>query len=139
MAEHRSGTSPISSLIARWRGDAERLREYGASEQATAVERCIQDCLATLQKTATETVTPAEAAAESGLTADSITRLMRTGKLLNVGTKRRPRARLCDLPRKPMAARTELALLPDSGNSGNVAPSLMRAAVSAKLTGGRRA
>jgi hypothetical protein len=131
--------APLQSLILKWRTSAELLRKYGADEQARALESCVEDSLAALQQAATETLSPAEAAAESGLTPDSITRLMRQGKLANVGTKRRPRARRCDIPHKAGSARTKISLLPDLANSGTVTPDLMRAAVSSKLTGRRRA
>jgi hypothetical protein len=139
MADRAPPTTALPTLIVEWRKAAEVLRKYGASEQAIALESCVQDSLAALQRAACETLTPAEAAVESGYTSDSITRLMREGAIPNVGTKRRPRARRSDLPRKAIATRTELALLPDSANSATVAPGLLRAAVSSKLTGGRRA
>lgn len=139
MSDRAPPPSSLGALVTMWREQVRVLRNYGAGEQASAIERCIEDSVAALRQAATETLSPAEAAAESGLTADSITRLMRKGKIPNLGTRRRPRARRCDLPRKAKPAITEIALLPDSENSGTVAPDLLRAVVGAKLTGGRRA
>jgi hypothetical protein len=138
MRGQQPSPTPLMALISRWRSASEVLREYGATEQACAVERCTQDALAAMQQSANEALTPAQAAEASGLTPDAITRLVRQEKLTNVGKKGRPLVLRRELPRKARVESAGLVLLPSSANSATVAPDVTRAAIGAKLPGGRR-
>lgn len=87
------------TLVALWRERAAVMEPY-----APGVAHALRDCAGDLERalSATEdTVSPAEAAALSGYTADAIGRMIRDGRLENLGSKRRPKVRVADLPRKP--------------------------------------
>lgn len=93
----------LRDLTARWTEDAARLEAYGATAQAKALQRAADDVLATLATLETDTLTLADAARESGYTADHLGRLVRRGEIENVGRPHAPRIRRSDLPRKASA------------------------------------
>ncbi len=92
---------PFSELLANWRADAATLRRRGATSHADLLDSLIADCEAALTIQQVEAVTLAEAARVSGYTADHLGRLIREGKLRNVGRPHAPRVLLTNLPRKP--------------------------------------
>lgn len=94
-------TPGLYALADEWREEAERLRQYGADAQATAVESCaveLEERVAAIQQ---QTLTPEEAAEESGYSADHIRRLVREGKVPNAGDDSAAKIRRRDLPLKP--------------------------------------
>jgi hypothetical protein len=95
---------PFAELLARWHEDAATLRHRGAVTHADLLDSVIGDLEATLTVQQAEAVTLAEAARVSGYTADHLGRLIREGKLRNVGRPNAPRLLLTNLPRKPDVA-----------------------------------
>lgn len=94
----------VRVLLAEWRADAERLRRYGAEGEARAVEACAAALETALRAQAEELMSLTEAAHESGYAPDTLGRMIRDGRLANHGTRRRPRVRRADLPRRAFAA-----------------------------------
>jgi hypothetical protein len=90
-----------------WRERAELLERYGARAAAEALRACASELEASVAIQDAEALTLAEAAVVSGYAVDSLARLIRTGKLRNIGRKRAPRVLAADLPRKP--TRTHVA------------------------------
>jgi hypothetical protein len=88
-------------LSEKWRGHAETLRAFGATNQAEAVEQCAADLERALAADDGELLTREQAARISGYSADHLGRLVRQGTLRNSGRARAPRFRRADLPRKP--------------------------------------
>ena len=88
------GTPALAALLDRWRGEAEVLRRRGAIAQADALASCAAELDEALRQHALEELTPVQAAAESGLSASAIRRLIRR-RFPGQRTIRR-----ADLPRK---------------------------------------
>jgi hypothetical protein len=90
----------LGDLPGRWRGKAAELERY-----APAVAAAFQDAASELERALTagadERLTLGQAAAESSYSTDHLSRLIREGKLANVGRPHAPRIRRADLPRKP--------------------------------------
>jgi hypothetical protein len=93
--------SPLESLLAEWRADADRMRRYGHEATATVCELHARQVEAAMAAMEAEALTLVEAAEESGLSADHLGRLLRTGAIPNAGRKGAPRIRRGDLPRSP--------------------------------------
>jgi hypothetical protein len=86
------------------RADADRMDRYGVNLVAPAL-RAIADMVeAALRAESDAALTLAEAAAESGLSSDHLGRLVRRGKVPNVGRKHAPRIARGALPRKARVA-----------------------------------
>lgn len=111
----------LSGLVSRWRDEAGLLRSCGAEPQAVVMERAADQLEAHLRNAAHETVNLTEAAAIGGYEADSIGRMVRQGKIENVGRKNAPRIRRMDVPLKPGCAPANRTLpVLHSGNGGAV-------------------
>ncbi|HYW33009.1 MAG TPA: hypothetical protein VE869_16025 [Gemmatimonas sp.] len=96
-----------------WRDRADQIEPY-APTVAKALRDCASELEASLRVDAAELVSPAEAAIYSNYSADRIGKMIREEKLKNYGTKRRPKVRRADLPRKPRrdsADAVDLALM----------------------------
>jgi hypothetical protein len=91
------------ALSAGWRRHAETLRAFGAAGQAEAVDRCADELERALASNEGELLTLQQAARISGYSADHLGRLIRQGKLTNLGRPRAPRVRRGELPRKATA------------------------------------
>jgi len=87
----------LGKLLDQWRSQADRLRRYGAGASAAAVEACAGDLEAWLDQWADALLTPQEAAAETGLKAETIAKKIANGELPNAGRRYRPRVRRRDL------------------------------------------
>ena len=87
-----------------WIKDAKFLREHGASEAAVTSEKHAREVVKAVSEAEDETLTLAEAAAESGYARRTIRQKVATGEIPNVGRKNAPRIRRGDLPRKAGAA-----------------------------------
>jgi len=94
-----------SKLAERWRHDAARLTEYGATEHARLLLKCASELEATEREHGLETLTIESAATESGFSYSSLQKRLASGEIENVGTKGSPRVRRGDLPRKGTARR----------------------------------
>ncbi len=90
-------------LLADWHARAVLFREHGAVETAQTIERLAGELEATLRDTEHAPLTLAEASAESGLSRDHLSRLIREGKIPNAGRRHAPRIARADLPRKASA------------------------------------
>jgi hypothetical protein len=89
----------ISNLLTDWKRSAETFRRFGDVERATMIDTMTGELQEALHVEAEETVNLTQAAERSGLTADYLGRLVRNGRIPNVGRKNAPRVRVCDLPR----------------------------------------
>lgn len=90
----------VTDLVAGWRARAEQLRPY-ASAAAVAYETAAAELEKSIEQSGIETLNLVEAASASGYTADHLGKLVREGKIKNVGRANAPRIRLADLPVKP--------------------------------------
>ena len=93
----------LSTLVTRWREEAERLRTLEAHGQAAALEQAATELEAATAAWALEPLTIREAAAESGYSEEHLRRLARRGELpahRNGGPKSRIQVRRGDLPTK---------------------------------------
>ena len=97
----------MCELAERWRTEAERLRGWGASEQATVLETCAGQLEAHTRQQELEALTLEDAAEASGYSYSSLQKKVAGGELANVGTKGSPRVRRGDLPRKARAEAPE--------------------------------
>lgn len=86
-----------TQLVTEWRSRAQLLRAHGAKAPARAIDHLATELEATLARAADELLTPTAAAHETGLHPDSVTRLIRSGKLANAGRPHAPRVRRGDL------------------------------------------
>jgi hypothetical protein len=91
--------SSVSLLIEAWRAKAEQLERY-APVAAVAFRDAALELEAALHSTE-DGVTLAEAERLGGYSADHLSRLVREGRLTNVGRKYAPRIRRADVPVKP--------------------------------------
>jgi hypothetical protein len=101
-AEHNFG--PVwhpESFLARWRRRREELAQMGAIvDGAKFCDLLLADLDLAVRVSADEHLPLTAAAAESGYSVDHLRRLVREGRLENVGSPRRVRLRRADLPRK---------------------------------------
>lgn len=95
----------LESLGEHWRAKAADLRRYGASPSADALIQAASELEAVLMERESESLSLADAAAESGYSADHLARLIREGVISNAGRKHAPRIRRRDLPKKSAALR----------------------------------
>lgn len=98
------GISPtavsVQDLPHAWRQRATDMARYGADGLSRALIAAADELEAALRVESGATVSLKEAAQESGYSADYLSRLVREGALTNMGSKRRPRIRRSDLPRR---------------------------------------
>ncbi len=73
--------SSLASLLSQWRTDADTLRRRGAEGQAVALESCADDLERELARWEGQLLSITEAAAESGLSQETLRRHVRLGKL----------------------------------------------------------
>jgi hypothetical protein len=82
-----------------WRERVEQLRDWGGSTEAARLwERAAVELEQALRSRGGETLTLAQAARASGLTAGYLGDLVRAGKIPNAGRRNAPRIRRADLP-----------------------------------------
>jgi hypothetical protein len=89
-----------AELVQAWRQQAAAYDRDG-QPGARLLARCADELEAALATTADALVPLNDAARLSGYSPDHLGRLIRDGKLMNLGTRHRPRVRVGDLPRKP--------------------------------------
>ena len=90
-------------LADQWEADARLLREYGQESVANVAELHAYQLREALRAAADESLTLAEAAAESGYSKRRLRELVSQGSVPNAGRKGAPRIRRGDLPRKAQA------------------------------------
>jgi len=96
----------LGALAQLWREEASVLRRRGASVQADVLEQVANELETRVEAWATQDLSVAEAAIESGYSEDHLRELVRKGRLPDtrpVGSEGRILIRRCDLPRKPCA------------------------------------
>lgn len=101
-------TGALRDITARWKEDADRMKIYGAEAQATALLRAADDVLQALATVEDDALNLADAARESGYSAEHLGRLVRRGEIPNAGRPNAPRIRRADLPRKASASTSPL-------------------------------
>jgi hypothetical protein len=85
-----------------WDRYADECTEFGVSNEAAALVRTVIASIRAIRKTTLDqAISLAEAARVSGYTAGHLGRLVRAGKITNVGRKGAPKVRQRDLPTKP--------------------------------------
>jgi hypothetical protein len=89
----------FSALVTKWRDRSAELEPY-ATGPAAAFRHAADELEATLREWELTELTLEDAAAESGFSYSALQKQVASGKLVNVGTKHRPRVRRADLPRK---------------------------------------
>jgi hypothetical protein len=100
----RAMTDTIAALAARWREDAELLEAYGDERGAAACRLHAGQLEAAVREAADAPLTLAEAAQESGYSAERLRHMLSAGDLPQAGRKGAPRVRRADLPRKKLRA-----------------------------------
>ena len=93
----------LACLADKWEADATKLREYGQESAARVAELHAHQLREALRAAADESLTLAEAAAESGYSKRRLRELVSEGSVPNAGRKGAPRIRRGDLPRKAKA------------------------------------
>ena len=73
---------------------------FGNEPVARALEHAVSEVTAALQAEEEAALSLREAARRSGYSVDHLARLIREGRLVNIGAPRRPQLRCGDLPRK---------------------------------------
>lgn len=105
-------------LLDRLRSRAEEFRRLDAHVSgAKLIDEILTELEPVVNGEQSEALTIAQAATRSGYTADHIGRLVRSGKLANVGKPGAPRVRASDLPRKPAAQVAAVPIAPYNPNS----------------------
>jgi len=87
-------------LSRRWREEAALLRLHRHERDATWLEDRAEELERALTESEARPVSLVEAARISGYSPDHLGRLVREGKLSNLGRPKAPKVRICDLPRK---------------------------------------
>jgi hypothetical protein len=102
----RSDAVPAPGALAGlWRERATMLRRHGADAPATTLEAVAGELEASIRAAAETALSLADAASESGFSADHIRHLVSSGAIPNAGRKGSPRVRRQDLPAKAGARR----------------------------------
>ena len=89
-----------ASLLTTWRERAAHLQQFGDPDSARLWMLAAAELERALATVADETLSLVEAARISGFTSDYLGRLVKTGKITNVGRPGAPRIRRADLPEK---------------------------------------
>ena len=114
-------THPLYDALEDLRKEVENHRRLSDPRAAQVLEDACDRLERTVREADLQHLTLAEAARESGYSADQLSRHIREGRLVNVGRKGAPRLRRGDLPRKP-GRLTTVSLRPQlTGPLGQVA------------------
>src|SRR5688500_16967490 len=99
-----------ADLVVRWR---EQAAQYDRDGQpgGRLLGRVAKELEAALVEHDSTLVGLNDGARLSGYSADHLGRLVKSGKLQNYGSKHRPRVRIGELPRKPLTATEEPAIV----------------------------
>jgi hypothetical protein len=107
-------------LAEQWREHARTLDRYGALDQANALRACAAELVEAGDGWGLETLTLKEATEESGLSYSGLEKMVRDGRLENLGTKGSPRVRRGDLPRKESRPSTRQVLSSEPDLAGSI-------------------
>lgn len=88
---------PLQDLAAQWRTEAGLFHRRGLEDAARLVESYADDLERRIREWGLEALTLEEAAVETGLAYDTLQKKVSRGSLPNVGARRAPRVRRCDL------------------------------------------
>lgn len=99
-------TEVLEDLVDGWREEAARFAHRGLEREARMAESYAADLEERLREWKLETLTLKEAAAELGVSYDTVARKIRTGEYPNAGRKNAPRVRREDLFRGSGRRRT---------------------------------
>ena len=103
---------PWPTLVTRWRDMADTVAQFGADAAAAALRLAAGELEVAHRAHQGEPLPLAQAAAESGLSAGHLGRMVRQGTLPNAGAPGRPRIARAHLPRRgPAPPRDVLALI----------------------------
>ena len=118
----------VGALARSWRDEAGRLRERYADERgAQLFELHAKELEEAITKDQNEVLGLAQAANESGYSADHLGRLLAKGSIPNAGRKNAPRVRRCDLPIRPGHTQPRVARThPGIPNIGDIGRRAMR-------------
>lgn len=90
----------VNDLIGQWRRDAKTCEGWSSRTIAAVLTRCAEQLERALRDADEEALDLRSAAAACGFSEDHLGRLVREGRLVNVGRKHAPRIRRGDLPRR---------------------------------------
>ena len=107
--------SPLYSLAADWRSEAELFRRRGMGDLAHMADSYALELQEVLEGLQNEALTLGEAAEESGYSKDHLARLTREGTIPNVGRPGAPRVQRANLP-------TKTGTLPSRSSPAHLAP-----------------
>lgn len=97
-----ANTQTLAALRERWEARRDELRRLHALvDGAVLCDELLSELDRLTDSAENERLSLTRAAAESGYSADHLGRLVREGKLANVGRPNAPKVRRADLPRKP--------------------------------------
>jgi hypothetical protein len=125
----------LDQLPNQWRAKAEHLERF-APPAAEAFREAAAELERELATAETELLSLEQGAEASGYSADHLGRLVRTGKIPNLGRPNAPRIRRADLPVKPAKGRPAIG---DTRARSASLPAIARDAITAKLPRSRRA
>ena len=91
---------PLDALVEVWRTRSANLRLMGLSQPAAQMEAMAAELEARISEWLEEQLTLDQAAKETGYTYNHLQSCLAEGRLPNVGKRREPRVRRCDLPVK---------------------------------------
>ena len=103
----------VSRLSARWQGHAAILHRWGATAQAAAVELCASELEDEARAFSLESLSLGQAEEDSGFSYSALEKMVRNGRITNVGSPGQPRVRRGDLPKKPGGSREPRGGEPD--------------------------
>ena len=108
--------------------------ELGASVDGERLcKLALADLKAVHDEQGDESLSLQEAAKESGYNRDSLSRMIREGRLTDVGAKRRPRLRRADLPKRPCSnAQPTTALASHARSTAPSAHAIAREAMASR-------
>lgn len=107
---------PLRALAETWETESESFRRRGLEREATMCESFADDLRNRIREWATEPLTVAEAAAESGYSESRLRDLLSEDRVTNAGEDGAPRIRRQDLPSKPGGQSPSLELLEGGAN-----------------------
>lgn len=102
----------LQQLVTEWKREALTLRQrYADDVRATLIETLAAELKEVLHAGGNEVVNLTRAAELTGYKADTLGKMIRQGKLENVGRKNAPLVRVADLPRRASAAKQDTPVL----------------------------
>lgn len=102
-----NATNPaLSEVVTKWRREQHRFAGLGAMvDGSKLIDQLLHDIERATAMASEEAISLAAAAQESGYSSSHVARLIREGRIENVGRPHAPRVRRGDLPRKPPTLR----------------------------------